>query len=162
VAAGAHGSTWQSGEDTREGARELMRRVVRCIAAIAFAPLALVAQAASAPKELPLKYVGPPTVAAITPGDLMTRLYAFADDSMMGRVIGTEHNNRGTAYIEREVRRLGLVPGGNAGEYFQYLPLYARAFDSTSTLSAGDLVFRPGVDFVAASAVSAPGQFRGQ
>ena len=84
----------------------------RTATALAFGfPFALGAQVRA---PLPLKYAGPPTVAEITPGDLMTRLYAFADDSMMGRVVGTEHNNRATAYIEREVRRLGLVPGGNA------------------------------------------------
>ena len=30
---------------------------------------------AQTPTPLPLKYVGPPTVPAITPGDLMSRLY---------------------------------------------------------------------------------------
>ena len=33
---------------------------------------------------LPLKYKPMPTTAAITPGDLMSRLYVFADDSMRG------------------------------------------------------------------------------
>ena len=132
------------------------RASIRLVAFTSLAPLTLTAQG------LPLKYVGPPTVAAIAPGDLMTRLYAFADDSMMGRVVGTEHNNRATAYIEREVRRLGLVPGGDGGEYFQYLPLYVRTFDTTSILRVGDTIFKPGVDFIAASAVSSPGQFRGQ
>ena len=33
-------------------------------------------------KELPIKYSGPPTTEAITAGDLMTRLYIFADDSI--------------------------------------------------------------------------------
>src|SRR6185436_5870637 len=108
----------------------------------------------------PLKYAGPPNVAAITAGDLMTRLYAFADDSMLGRVMGTEHNNRATAYIEREVRRLGLLPAGNGGEFYQYLPRYVRSLDTSSTLTADGRVFRAGLDFMAASAVSTPGQFR--
>ena len=81
---------------------------------------------AAAPKTmlgLPLKHTGKPTTAAITPADLMTRLYIFADDSMMGRQVGTEYNLKGTAYIEREVRRLGLVPAGDGGGYFQNIPL---------------------------------------
>src|SRR5215213_9496384 len=83
---------------------ETVRLLCRIGIVAALAPAALAAQS---PAPLPLKYAGPPTVPAITAGDLMTRLYAFADDSMMGRVVGTEHNNRATAYIEREVRRLG-------------------------------------------------------
>ena len=134
-------------------------QTLRVVALAVASPLLLGAQVRP---PLPLKYVGPPTVAEITPGDLMTRLYAFADDSMMGRVVGTEHNNRATAYIEREVRRLGLRPGGHGGEYYQYLPLYVRTFDTTSTLVVGDSTLRPGRDFIAASAVSSPGQFRGE
>jgi len=84
-------------------------------------------KSAAAPKtmlELPLKHTGKPTTAAITPADLMTRLYIYADDSLMGRQVGTEYNLRATAYIEREVRRLGLVPAGEGGGYFQNIPLY--------------------------------------
>jgi hypothetical protein len=86
---------------------------------------------------LPRKYAGPPTVADITPADLMTRLYKFADDSMMGREVGTIYNDMGTAYIESEVRRLGLQPAGDNGTYFQKLPLFTRQLDSASTLSCG-------------------------
>ena len=44
------------------------------------------AVAAAQPKApLPLKLAPKPTAAAISPSDLMTRLYIFADDSMMGR-----------------------------------------------------------------------------
>lgn len=68
-------------------------------------------------------YSGPPTQAEITAGDLKTRLYIFADDSMGGRAAGTPDNLRGTAYIEREVRRLGLEPAGDNGTYFQNVPL---------------------------------------
>lgn len=103
-------------------------------------------------QPLPLKYVGPPTVAAITSGDLMTRLYVYADDSLMGRRVGTEYNLKATAYIEREVRRLGLKPAGEDGGYFQSLPLVARGFDTTSTFSAGGVTYRGGKDFLAANA----------
>ena len=101
---------------------------------------------------LPRKYAGPPTVADITPADLMTRLYKFADDSMMGRQVGTIYNDMGTAYIESEVRRLGLQPAGDNGTYFQKLPLFTRQLDSASTLSVGDVTFRAGTDFTASAA----------
>ena len=87
--------------------------------------------------ELPLKHSGKPTTAAITPADLMTRVYIYADDSLMGRQVGTEYNLRATAYIEREVRRLGLVPAGEGGGYFQNIPLYANYNDTAATLTIG-------------------------
>ena len=80
------------------------------------------------PATLPLKYSGPATSAAITAGDLMTRLYVFADDSLMGREAGTEGHMKGTAYIERELRRMGLEPAGDNGTFFQNVPFIARRF----------------------------------
>ena len=97
--------------------------------------------------DLPLKLAPRPTTGDITPADLMTRLYIFADDSMMGRQVGTVYNLKGTAYIEREVRRLGLVPAGTDG-YFQNLPLYSYSTDSASTLSAGGRTLAPGTDYL--------------
>ena len=97
--------------------------------------------------ELPLKLAPRPTTAAITPADLMTRLYIFSDDSMMGRQVGTEYNLKGTAYLEREVRRLGLVPAGTDG-YFQNIPLRTYASDSASMLMVGDQALTFGVDFL--------------
>ena len=96
---------------------------------------------------LPLKLAPRPTVSAITPADLMTRLYIFADDSMMGRQVGTEYNLKGTAYIEREVRRLGLVPAGTDG-YFQNLPLYIYSTDSASTMRVAGQTLALGTDYL--------------
>jgi hypothetical protein len=98
--------------------------------------------------ELPVKLAPRPTTAAITPADLMTRLYIFADDSMMGRQVGTEYNLKGTAYIEREVRRMGLVPAGTDG-YFQNLPLYTYSMDSASVVRIGGQTLTPGTDYLA-------------
>ncbi|HZF68187.1 MAG TPA: hypothetical protein VEZ47_09125, partial [Gemmatirosa sp.] len=53
---------------------------------------------------LPLKHAPRPTTAGITEADLMTRLYIFADDSMLGREAGTEGNLKGAAYIARELQ----------------------------------------------------------
>jgi hypothetical protein len=121
------------------------------LAATALFSVGTVASAQRA-APLPRKYVGPPTVAEITAGDLMTRIYKFADDSMMGRAVGTIHNDMGTAYIESEVRRLGLQPAGENGTYFQKLPLYTRNLDSTSTVVVGEKTFKAGVDFTASAA----------
>lgn len=118
------------------------------IASTALSSLAL----AQRETPVPRKYIGPPTVTEITAGDLMTRIYKFADDSMMGRAVGTPYNDMGTAYIESEVRRLGLRPAGDNGTFFQKLPLYTRSLDSASTVTAGDATFRAGVDFTASAA----------
>ena len=96
---------------------------------------------------LPLKLAPRPTAPAITPADLMTRLYIFADDSMMGRQVGTEYNLRGTAYIEREVRRLGLVPAGTDG-YFQNLPLYTYSTDSATSMRVAGQALTSGTDYL--------------
>jgi hypothetical protein len=102
----------------------------------------------AAAAELPLKLAPRPTTSAITPADLMTRLYIFADDSMMGRQVGTEYNLKGTAYIEREVRRLGLRPAGTDG-YFQNLPLYTYTMDSASAVRFAGQTLVPGTDYLA-------------
>ena len=97
---------------------------------------AAAARSPAAPKsagELPLKHTGKPTTAAISPADLMTRVYVYADDSLMGRQVGTEYNLKATAYIEREVRRLGLVPAGEGGGYYQNIPLFENYVDSAAT-----------------------------
>ena len=84
------------------------------------------------PDEGPLTWKPRPTVADITANDLRTRLYQFADDSMMGRRIGELGNQKGTEYIAREFKRLGLKPAGENGTYFQELPFGPAGFDSSS------------------------------
>lgn len=93
--------------------------------------------------RLPLKLVAKPTSREISAKDLMSRLYVFADDSMMGRETGTQGNVRGTDYLAAEAKRLGLLPAGENGTYFQTLPFKSRATDSTSTITtaAGSLAY---------------------
>ncbi|MGH7568102.1 MAG: M28 family peptidase [Gemmatimonadales bacterium] len=106
---------------------------------------------APAQTALPLKHRPEGTKSAITPADLMTRLYLYADDSMLGREAGTEANLRATTYIESQVRRLGLVPAGDSGGYFQYIPLVRRLPDARSGLAIEGVSapLRPGVDYIA-------------
>ena len=96
---------------------------------------------------LPLKYVGPPTTGAITARDLMSRLYRFADDSMMGRLAGTAWNDKGTDFIAAELKRLGLEPAGENGTYFQNA-LITREVSEGSTLRVGTNSFQLWTDFV--------------
>jgi Peptidase family M28 len=96
---------------------------------------------------MPLTYQGGPTVAAITACDLMTRLYIYAADSMRGREAGTPDAIRATAWIEREVRRLGLRPAGDNGTFFQNMPVSARTVSDASTIVSGGQTFHLNVDF---------------
>jgi hypothetical protein len=97
-------------------------------------------------EELPRTYSGPPTRGAISAGDLMTRLYIVADDSMQGRDAFSEGNVRGTNYIAAELARMGLEPAGDDG-YFQYPLVFRRTDSTTSTLAIGGAAYRLWRDF---------------
>jgi hypothetical protein len=66
---------------------------------------------------------------------------------MQGREAGTAGNVRGTDYIAREVKRIGLLPAGDDGTYFQTLPLKTRWVDSASSLTAGPAVLAYGSEW---------------
>ena len=107
---------------------------------LAFAACAVRPPAASAPQpdaasatELPLKHDPRPTTGAISAPDLMTRLYVYADDSMLGREAGTIGNVKATDYIAAELRRIGLEPAGENGTYFQTVPMSPRRLEVAAT-----------------------------
>jgi hypothetical protein len=83
----------------------------------------------------PEKLKPSPTAPTITPRDLQIRLYQFADDSMMGRQVGRVGNRKGTDFIAAELKRLGLVPGGVNGTYFQNLPFHLRQYTAHSRVT---------------------------
>jgi hypothetical protein len=88
-----------------------------------------------------------PTTAAITAADLKTRLYIFADDSMQGRLLATAGNVKGVEYIANEVKRMGLVPMGDNGTYFQAVDVVDRKYDPATRLVVGKTAFSPWTDF---------------
>jgi len=112
-------------------------------AAQACAPAASTRQTSASPSAgvaggdgaLPLTYAARPTVPEITPGDLMSRLYTIADDSMMGRQAGHRGNQMATEYIAAEFRRMGLEPAGENGTYFQTIPLVVKGIEPGASLS---------------------------
>jgi len=103
---------------------------------------------ALAQEDGPLKFTAKPTTGAITATDLMSRLYIFSDDSMMGRQFGTEGNLKGTEYIANEVRRMGLKPGGDDG-YFQWVPTVKVSFNPASEMMIGTTALVAVKDFSA-------------
>ena len=96
---------------------------------------------------LPLKYAAKPTHSEITAEDLMSRLYIYADDSMQGREAGQLGNFKATTYIAAEAKRMGLIPAGDSGTYFQTVPYKTRTFDTTSTITVGGATLKGGADF---------------
>ena len=96
---------------------------------------------------LPLKHDAKPTSAAISVDDLMTRLYIFADDSMMGREAGKRGSVMATEYLAAEAKRIGLKPAGDNGTYFQTLPVKMRTIDPMSSVIVGGANLTLGKDF---------------
>ncbi|HEX6967088.1 MAG TPA: M28 family peptidase [Gemmatimonadaceae bacterium] len=100
------------------------------------------------PTTLPLKHTPKPTGSAITAADLMTRLYIFADDSMQGREAGTIGNVKGTDYIASEIKKMGLIPAGDNGTYFQTIPFKSRTLADNPTFSVGGASLVAFTDYV--------------
>ena len=122
-------------------------RLVRHLALlILLAPAGLPAQT-----PLPLKRAPTPTHPEITAADLMSRLYQYSDDSMQGRETGQLGDFKATTYIAAEAKRMGLIPAGDSGGYFQYVPYKTRAFDTTSTITVGGASLKPVTDFIPTS-----------
>jgi hypothetical protein len=97
-----------------------------------------------------------PTSSAITVKDLQVRLYQFADDSMQGRQIGRVGNKKGTDYIAAELKKLGAIPAGDNGTYFQVLPYHLRQFTNHSRLQVDGNPLQWEKDWVAVPGVRAP------
>ena len=99
--------------------------------------------------EGPRTWAPRPTAPAISANDLRTRLYGFADDSMQGRRIGELGNYKGTDYIAREFKRLGLKPAGDSGTYFQVLPFGPIGFDKgKASLTVNGRALAAGTDWI--------------
>src|SRR5215472_11972871 len=87
------------------------------------------------------------TTADITTADLEYRLKIIADDSMMGRESGSKGDHMAADYVASEFRRLGLQPAGEGGTYFQTVPFWKAAIDSTSQLIVQGTTLQVGRDF---------------
>jgi hypothetical protein len=135
-----------------------MRPVRRCGPALVLAltlPALASAQAVNRYGN-PARVKPAPTTGAIDVRDLQIRLYQFADDSMQGRQTGRVGNRKGTDYIAAEVRRLGLVPAGDNGSYFQVLPYHLRKFTEHSRLTVDGNPIEWNTDVVAVPGQRAP------
>lgn len=116
------------------------------VALFALGALPIVASAQATP--LPLKLAPKPTTPAISVADLMTRVYIFADDSMMGREVGTQYHLKATDYIARELQRIGLQPAGDNGTFFQNIPVMSRPLAQNNTITVDGKTFTARTDYI--------------
>jgi hypothetical protein len=129
---------------------------MRILLLVALLPALAQAQPGANRYGNPPKLTPAPTSSSITPRDLQIRLYQFADDSMMGRQVGRVGNMKGTAYIAAEAKRLGLIPAGDNGTYFQVLPYHVREFTNHSRLTIDGTPLTWNQDWLAVPGARAP------
>lgn len=78
--------------------------------------------------------------------ELRALLYAFSDDSMLGREAGQLGNFKATAWVADQMRRVGLEPAGDDGTYFQTVPISIARLDTTRAIAVRGVPLRVGVD----------------
>jgi hypothetical protein len=83
-------------------------------------------------------------------GQLRAHLFAFADDSMLGRRAGTESGLRASAYISSALARAGLEPAGESGTFYQTIPLARTTISRATTISIRGESLSLGTDVVIA------------
>ena len=125
-------------------------RALGALAGLYLLPIALTGQGPDPWAQLSRErtHAPRPTETAITPADLMTRVYRFADDSMGGRNLDSRGNALGAEYIARELARLGLEPAGDSGSFFQAVPLVYRILDSSRFLSVDGVPLTPWAEYI--------------
>lgn len=77
------------------------------------------------------------TKAEITAADLAARIKPLSDDALEGRGPGTLTGELAADWIAAEMNRIGLVPGGTDGSWFQTVEMINQTVD----LSASNLTF---------------------
>lgn len=81
---------------------------------------------------------------------LRAHLFAFADDSMLGRRAGTEGGVKAARFIAAALAAAGLEPAGENGTFYQTIPLVRSRVSDASTLAIAGQPLRYGSDFVVA------------
>ena len=92
--------------------------------------------------------VTPPAV--LSEAELRTHVFAFADDSMLGRRAGTEGGLKASRYLADHLARAGLEPGGENGTFFQDIRFVRIRAEAASSLTVAGQSLSYGDDFVVA------------
>jgi Peptidase family M28 len=105
--------------------------------------------------------------AAVNEDSLRAHLYALSADSMGGRATGSRGDALASAWVAAQFARAGLEPAGDSGTWFQTIPLYRIALDTTEGIAVRGHLLRAGRDVLPAgipltwTADSAPVVFGG-
>jgi hypothetical protein len=106
-----------------------MSRPSILVLALFAAPLA--AQTTTAPPKPPA------AISAIRQQDLERDLYVLAGDAMRGREAGTLDEMRASMWLAEEMRKIGLVPMGDGGSWFQWWNMRRTRLSPASTVKVG-------------------------
>ena len=90
--------------------------------------------------------------ADITEADFADMVKALSSDEFEGRAPGSVGEEKTTAYLEAQMKRIGLQPGNN-GSYFQDVPMVETTADEAATTmtlatAKGDHALKFGTDYV--------------
>ena len=90
--------------------------------------------------------------ADITEADFADMVKALSSDEFEGRAPGSVGEDKTTAYLEAQMKRIGLQPGNN-GSYFQDVPMVETTADEAATTmtlatAKGDHALKFGTDYV--------------
>ena len=90
--------------------------------------------------------------ADITEADFADMVKALSSDEFEGRAPGSVGEEKTTAYLEAQMKRIGLQPGNN-GSYFQVVPMVETTADEAATTmtlatAKGDHALKFGTDYV--------------
>lgn len=108
----------------------------------------------------------PRAVSEIRQADLERDLYTMSGDSMRGREAGTLDEMRASMWLAEQMRRIGLVPKGEDGSWFQWWNMrVTRISDSATTVRIGERQYETWTDVIPVTneevTISAPTKFVG-
>lgn len=75
----------------------------------------------------------PAAMSAIREQDIKRDLYIMAGDDMRGREAGTLDEMRASMWVAEEMRKIGLVPKGDMGSWFQWWNMRRTRISTTSS-----------------------------
>jgi len=110
-------------------------RLHTCAAALLLSATALVAQPAAAPPAGVLAPT-PRAWAALREADLRRDLFAMASPAMRGREGGTLDELKASIWVAQQYAKIGLVPMGDDGTWFQWFNLVRTRVSTTASTAS--------------------------
>ncbi len=97
--------------------------------------IAACGKTADAPVDTAAIPVPPEALAAIDTSTLMRHIRVLSHDSLMGRQPGSAGEEKTVAYLETEMKAMGIAPGNTDGSYIQKVPLVGITVKNAPTLT---------------------------